>query len=133
MAMYAWHQLPAIDNLMNRYSDKLHASRQHADGARAGQRGQPEGRPRTLCEAYGAAGWDLRFEDMKRIGDWLYVLGVNCWTRTVGRHDSRGAEARSPASFSYHTPWWEGNHVSAEYFARLSAVLRRASRSTTSC
>ena len=43
------------------------------------------GRKRTLCEAYGAGGWDLRFEDMKRIGDWLYVRvlqldGGAAWT-----------------------------------------------------
>jgi hypothetical protein len=36
----------------------------------------------------------------------------------------RGARKRDhPQSFSYHTPWWEGYHISATYFARLSAAL----------
>ena len=35
------------------------------------------GRRRTLSETYGASGWDLTFNDMKRPGDWEYVLGVN--------------------------------------------------------
>jgi len=51
------------------------------------------GMKRTLCEVYGAGGWDLRFEDMKRIGDWLEVLGVN----TLNQHLSY-VTLRAPAS-----------------------------------
>ena len=32
---------------------------------------------RALSETYGGAGWELTFDDMKRLGDWEYVLGVN--------------------------------------------------------
>ena len=90
------------------------------------------GRKRTLCEAYGAGGWDLRFEDMKRIGDWLDVLGVNTLNEHLSYVTIRGARKRDhPQSFSYHEPWWDGYHVSADYFARLSRrSCRRASRST---
>ncbi|HVV70945.1 MAG TPA: hypothetical protein VHI52_05505, partial [Verrucomicrobiae bacterium] len=36
----------------------------------------------------------------------------------------RGARKRDhPQSFSYHEPWWSAYHVSARYFARLSAAL----------
>ena len=36
----------------------------------------------------------------------------------------RGArKADYPQSFSYHEPWWEGYHVAAGYFARLSAAI----------
>ena len=79
---------------------------------------------RTLCEAYGAGGWDLRFEDMKRIGDWLYVLGVNTLDEHLSYITIRGARKRDhPQSFSYHEPWWEAYHVMAEYFTRLSLVM----------
>ncbi|MHC4734505.1 MAG: hypothetical protein ACYTDW_08590, partial [Planctomycetota bacterium] len=82
------------------------------------------GRRRTLCEAYGAGGWDLRFEDMKRIGDWLYVLGVNTLNEHLSYITIRGARKRDhPQSFSYHTPWWKAYHVMAGYFTRLSLVL----------
>jgi hypothetical protein len=125
MAMYAWHQRPSIDNLMNQYSEGV-----------SGQFGNTRtvkelssvanqlGRQRTLCETYGAGGWDLRFEDMKRIGDWLYVLGVNTLNEHLSYVTIRGTRKRDhPQSFSYHTPWWKSYHVMAEYFTRLSVAL----------
>jgi hypothetical protein len=125
MSMYAWHQRPAIDCLRNQYAEHTHAQFGNARMVRelssvANQIGQP----RTLCEAYGAGGWDLRFEDMKRIGDWLEVLGVNTINQHLSYITLRGArKCDYPQSFSYHEPWWEGYHVLAQYFARLSAAL----------
>ncbi|NOX53147.1 MAG: hypothetical protein GXP27_01645, partial [Planctomycetes bacterium] len=82
------------------------------------------GRRRTLCETYGAGGWDLRFEDMKRIGDWVSVLGVNTIDEHLSYVTIRGARKRDhPQSFSYHEPWWEAYHVVARYLTRLSLVL----------
>jgi len=125
MAMYAWHQRPAIDNLMNHYANDVHAQFGNARTVRElASVANQLGRRRTLCEAYGAGGWDLRFEDMKRIGDWLYVLGVNTLNQHLSYITIRGARKRDhPQSFSYHTPWWEDYHVLADYFARLSLVL----------
>ena len=82
------------------------------------------GRKRTLCELYGAGGWDLRFEDMKRIGDWLEVLGVNLLDEHLSYVTLRGArKADHPQSFSYHEPWWDSYHVMAGYFTRLTAAM----------
>ncbi|MGQ9651193.1 MAG: glycosyl hydrolase [Phycisphaerae bacterium] len=126
MAMYAWHQRPAIDLLMNNYNQdspqaqfgNVRIVKELASVA------NQLGRKRTLCEAYGAGGWDLRFEDMKRIGDWLYVLGVNTLDQHLSYISIRGARKHDhPQSFSYHEPWWEAYHVSASYFARLSAAM----------
>ena len=78
MAMAAWQQRPGIDCLMNQYRQDTHAQ---FGNVRMGRElrsvANQLGRKRTLCEVYGAGGWDLRFEDMKRISDWLAVLGVN--------------------------------------------------------
>ena len=125
MAMYAWHQPPSIDNLMNTYSETLHAQFGNTRTVKElSSVANQMGRTRTLCEAYGAGGWDLRFEDMKRIGDWLYVLGVNTLDPHLSYITIRGARKRDhPQSFSYHEPWWEAYHISAEYFARLSAAM----------
>ncbi len=72
MAMYAWHQRPSIDTLMNQYSEDTHAQFGNVRAVKElSSVANQLGRKRTLCEAYGAGGWDLRFEDMKRIGDWL--------------------------------------------------------------
>ena len=105
MAMYAWHQRPAIDTLMNDYQEGPHAqfgnvrlfwnwpvlpTRWAASG--------PFARP--TVPAAGPA-----FEDMKRIGDWLYVLGVNTLDEHLSYITIRGARKRDhPQSFSYHEP-----------------------------
>ncbi|MBW8040431.1 MAG: hypothetical protein FVQ85_10565 [Planctomycetes bacterium] len=125
MAMYAWHHRPAIDTLMNQYREDTHAQFGNARAVRElSSVANQLGRRRTLCEAYGAGGWDLRFEDMKRIGDWLYVLGVNTLNEHLSYITIRGARKRDhPQSFSYHTPWWKAYHVMAGYFTRLSLVL----------
>ncbi len=125
MAMYAWHQRPAIDCLMNQYAENTHAQFGNTRMVRElSSVANQLGMKRTLCETYGAGGWDLRFEDMKRIGDWLEVLGVNTIDQHLTYVTIRGARKRDhPQSFSYHEPWWKAYHVSAEYFARLSAAL----------
>jgi len=125
MAMYAWHQRPSIDNLMNQYSEGVHGQFGNARTVKElSTVANQFNRRRTLCEAYGAGGWDLRFEDMKRIGDWLYVLGVNTLNEHLSYITIRGARKRDhPQSFSYHTPWWEAYHEMAGYFTRLSLAL----------
>jgi hypothetical protein len=125
MAASAWQQRPGIDMLMNKYAE---GPRDQFGNVRAAKElssvANQLGRARTLCEAYGAAGWDLRFEDMKRLGDWLYVLGINMLNEHLSFITIRGARKRDhPQSFSYHEPWWNDYHVLASYFKRLSAVL----------
>ena len=125
MAMYAWHHRPAIDNLFNQYREDTQAQFGNVRAVKElSSVANQLGRRRTLCEAYGGAGWDLRFEDMKRIGDWLYVLGVNTLNEHLSHITIRGArKADYPPSFSYHEPWWDGYHIMADYFTRLSLAL----------
>ncbi len=126
MAMYAWHQRPAIDLLMNGFNDRhvgaqfgnIRAVKELASVA------NQMGRSRTLSENYGAGGWDLTFEDMKRLGDWSYVLGVNTMDEHLSYITIRGARKHDhPQSFSYHASWWEQYHLMARYFTRLSYML----------
>ena len=125
MAMYAWHQMPGIDILMNNYSEDVHAQFGNVRAVKelisvANQMG----RSRTLSETYGAGGWDLRFGDMKRIGDWEYVLGVNFLNQHLTYTTLKGARKQDhPQSFSYHEPWWKFYHVLGDYFGRLSLAL----------
>jgi len=125
MAMSAWQQRPGIDTLMNQYQEDTHAQFGNVRACReVSSLANQLGRQRTLVELYGAGGWDLRFVDMKRIGDWLQVLGINTLDEHLSYVTLRGARKRDhPQSFSYHEPWWEAYHVSAGYFARLTAAL----------
>jgi len=125
MAMAAWQHRPGVDTLMNQYAEHTHAQFGNVRYCReVSSIANQLGRERTLVELYGAGGWDLRFEDMKRIGDWLQVLGINTLDEHLSYVTLRGARKRDhPQSFSYHEPWWQAYHVSAGYFARLSAAL----------
>ena len=125
MAMYAWHQRPAIDNLMNEYSESVDAQFGNSRmGRELASVANQLGRRRTLCETYGAGGWDLRMEDMKRIGDWLFATGVNTLVEHLSFVSIRGSRKRDhPQSFSYHEPWWEAYHENSQYFTRLSLAL----------
>jgi len=125
MAMSAWQQRPGIDILMNQYAEHTHAQFGNVRSCREiSSLANQLGRERTLVELYGAGGWDLRFEDMKRIGDWLQVLGVNTLDEHLSYVTLRGARKNDhPQSFSYHEPWWPAYHVMENYFTRLSAAL----------
>ncbi len=125
MAMYAWPQRPAIDCLRNQYTEEVHAQFGNARMVKElSSAANQLGKKRTLCESYGASGWDVRFEDMKRIGDWLYVLGINTLDQHLSDITIRGARKWDyPQSFSYHEPWWKAYHVLAGYFTRLSAAM----------
>lgn len=126
MAMSAWQQRPGIDMLFNDpYSFGPHAQ---VGNTRAilevASVANQLGRGRTLCEAYGGSGWDMRFEDMKRIGDWLCVLGINTMDQHLAHMTLRGARKRDyPPTFTYHEPWWEFYDASATYFTRLSMAI----------
>jgi len=125
MAMYAWHQIPAIDILMNQYSEHVNAQFGNVRAVKElSSVVNQMGKTRALSETYGAGGWDLRFEDMKRIGDWQYVLGVNFLNQHLSYITLEGARKRDhPQSFSYHEPWWKNYRVQGDYFARLSLAL----------
>jgi len=127
MAMSAWQQAPGIDTLMNQYNEGVHAQFGNVRAVReVASLANQLGRKRVVCEAYGAGGWDLRFEDMKRIADWLLVLGVNLIDEHLSYVTLRGARKRDhPQSFSCHEPWWPAYHVRAEYATRLCAALTR--------
>ena len=126
MAMYAWHQLPGIDMLFNQFNET-------SPNAQFGNiRSVKElssvanqlGKKRTLSETYGGGGWELTFKDMKRLGDWEFVLGVNFLNQHLSMMTLTGARKYDyPQSFSYHNPWWPYYKSLNQYFTRLSFVL----------
>ncbi len=103
MAMYAWEDIPGIDMLFNQFNETdVDAQFGNARSVRelasvANQLGQR----RKLSETYGGGGWDLRFEDMKRLGDWEYALGINFMNQHLAFQTLAGARKYDyPQSFS---------------------------------
>jgi len=124
MAMYAWHQIPGIDMLFNTEEDRPDQFGNVRAVKELSSVTNQLGRIRSLSETYGGAGWELTFEDMKRLGDWEYALGVNFMNQHLSYMTIKGARKRDyPQSMSYHTPWWDNYKVLNDYFHRLSFVL----------
>lgn len=126
MAMYAWHQMPAIDMLFNQFND-AHPQAQFGN-VRAVKElrsvANHMGYTRTLSETYGGGGWDETFQDFKRLGDWEYVLGVNFMNQHLSHMTIVGARKYDyPPVFTSLSPWWSDYKTQNDYFGRLSLVL----------
>lgn len=126
MAMYAWHQTPSIDMLFNQFNDQnpqaqfgnVRAVKELSSVA------NQMGYVRTLSETYGGGGWDVTFEDFKRLGDWEYVLGVNFMNQHLSHMTITGARKYDyPPVFTSVSPWWSNYKSQNDYFARLSLLL----------
>lgn len=123
MAMYAYHQYPGIDMLFNTDERPDQFGNIRAVKELSSVVNQLD-KPRALSETYGGAGWELTFNDMKRLGDWEYVLGVNMMNQHLSYMTVKGGRKRDfPQSMSYHAPWWENYKPLNEYFHRLSFAL----------
>lgn len=128
MAMYAWHQRPGIDMLFNQFNEvNPHAQFGNIRAVKElGSVANQLNKKRALSETYGGGGWDLTFKDMKRLGDWEYVLGVNSLNQHLAFMTISGARKYDyPQSFSYHNPWWPYYASLNLHFARLSLALSR--------
>lgn len=125
MAFYAWHHRPAVDILMNEWSENVHAQFGNNRAIRELRSAANQlGRARTLSETYGAGGWDLRFVDMKRIADWQFALGINTTDEHLSYITIRGARKQDhPQSFSYHAFWWPEYEAIEAYQTRLSYLM----------
>ena len=128
MAMYAWHQVPAIDMLFNQFDEvspqaqfgNIRAVKELRSAA------NQLGRTRTLSETYGGGGWDETFKDFKRLGDWEYVLGVNFMNQHLSHMTLTGARKYDyPPVFTYHSPWFDNYKILNDYFGRLSLVMSK--------
>ncbi len=126
MAMYAWHHQPGIDMLFNQFDEKSpHAQFGNIRSVKElASVGNQLDKKRKLSETYGGGGWELTFKDMKRLGDWEFVLGVNFLNQHLSMMTLTGARKYDyPQSFSYHNPCWPYYRYLNEYFTRLSFAL----------
>jgi hypothetical protein len=122
MPHYAHQQLPGIDKLGRNLFTPLTVKQLDSVVCQLGK-------PRALCESYGAAGQDLALAGRKWIGDWLYVLGVTLNNPHLSLYSMRGERKRDyPANLFYQQPWWPDNRLIADYFSRLSYILSQGQR-----
>lgn len=117
MPNYRYQQVPGIDMLQEQ-TDEYITVKQCTSVA------NQYGRKFVVTETYGCTGWGFTFEGQKWIGDFQYVLGVNLRSQHLALYSIKGCRKRDyPPVINYNTSWWKYNHVTEDYFARLSAVL----------
>lgn len=118
MAFYEYQQIPGCDWL-GRFtgSDPL-VPKQVSSVARQ------LGRKRTITESFGCSGWNVSLAELKRIGEWQFVHGINLLCQHLQSYSLRGLRKRDyPPSLFYQQPWWGDYKAFNDYFARLSLLL----------
>ena len=124
MAMYAFHDMPGIDLLFNNEKERPDQFGNIRSPKELSSVANQLGKKRTLSETYGGSGWDFRFDEMKRNGDWQYVLGVNFMNQHLSYVSLMGDRKHDyPQSFGPYAPYWKQYKYQNDYFGRLSAAL----------
>jgi hypothetical protein len=66
------------------------------------------GKDRISCEAFGACGWDMTYEDMVRISNWLFQQGINHIIIHGFYYSIREERAQDfPPSYFFQWKYWD--------------------------
>ncbi|MFS0868494.1 glycosyl hydrolase [Paenibacillus xylanilyticus] len=123
LSFYEHLQIPGCDWLGRSVSEEPLVPKQVSSVVRQ------LGKKRAITESYGCAGWNVDFEDLKRIGEWQFVHGMNLMCQHLQAYTLKGMRKRDyPPSLFYQQPWWEHYHHFNHYFARLSMLLIEGTR-----
>ncbi|GAA4849584.1 glycosyl hydrolase [Paenibacillus vulneris] len=123
MAFYEYLQIPGCDWLGRFVSEEPIVPKQVSSVARQ------LGKKRTITESYGCSGWNVGFQDLKRIGEWQFVHGINSICQHLQGYSLKGLRKRDyPPSLFYQQPWWDDYRAYNDYFARLSLLLSEGNR-----
>lgn len=75
---------------------------------------------RALCEAFGCSGHQFGPGEMKRVADWLCVLGINFINPHLTLYSARGERKRDyPPDFSWRQPWFEAGRNVFDHMTRV--------------
>lgn len=118
MPFYKYMHMPGIDWLNRWVGNKL-ALKQIASVA------QQYGKKQVMSEMYGCCGWDVTPGELKKIGDFQYVGGVNRTCQHLLPYSEHGQRKRDyPSHFSDINPWIaEYFKEYNDYFTRLGYLL----------
>ena len=82
------------------------------------------GRTRVLTESFALCGWDVPFNELRRIMGWQFVSGVNRICQHLSAYSLRGLRKRDfPPSLHVQQPWFEEYSGFNDYATRLGSAL----------
>lgn len=116
MRAYKYLHVPGIDHLGNGIGSldaKFCTSASHNYG-----------KTRISCESFGASGWDITFEEMVKISNWLFQQGINLIILHGFYYSIRDERASDfPPSYFYQWKYWDSMPMYALMAARMSEML----------
>ena len=122
MPFYKYMHIPGIDWLNRWVGNKLSLKQISSVAAQYGKK-------QVLSETYGCCGWDVTPAELKRIGDFQYVGGVNRTCHHLIPYAEHGQRKRDyPSHFSGINPWINDYFKEFnDYFTRLGYLLANSS------
>jgi len=82
------------------------------------------GKKQILSETFAACGWNVSFEDMRRLYEHQMVHGVNLLCQHLEGYSLRGIRKRDyPASLFRHQPWWKDCKIFNDMVSRIGMLL----------
>ena len=82
------------------------------------------GKKQILSETFAACGWNVSFEDMRKIYEHQMVHGVNLLCQHLEGYSLRGIRKRDyPASLYRHQPWWKEYKAFNDLVSRIGMLI----------
>ena len=118
MPHYAHMEMPGIDKLGSDPQYLLTVKQLTSVTEQLGKR--------SLCEAFGCSGHQFGPGEMKRVADWLCVLGINFINPRLTLYSARGERKRDyPPDFSWRQPWFEAGRDAFDHITRVCQRMHR--------
>ena len=82
------------------------------------------GEKQILSETFAACGWNVSFEDLRRLYEHQMVHGVNLLCQHLEGYSLRGIRKRDyPASLFRHQPWWKDYKLLNDMVSRIGMLI----------
>lgn len=116
MRGYQYFHVPGIDHLGNGIGS--------LDAKFAVSASYHYGKTRIACEAFGASGWDMNFEDMVKISNWLFQQGINLIIMHGFYYSIREERSKDfPPSYFYQWKYWDHMPMYVKMANRMMEML----------
>ncbi|MBB3126265.1 hypothetical protein FHS19_000919 [Paenibacillus rhizosphaerae] len=123
LSFYEYLQIPGCDWLGRFVGEDPIVPKQVSSVARQ------LGKSQAITESFGCSGWNVSLQELRRIGEWQFVHGINLMCPHLQSYSLQGLRKRDyPPSLFYQQPWWPDYRLFNDYFARLSMLLAEGSR-----